>query len=299
MTMSNPESSMPVLRQREAFAAITADLQALEGQPLPTINLDIRQSITTALGCMPELMPLKSRIVTELPLVDPELFEKMERYALALGHAHTVHLAATTPSQPIPEMTEELKGLYARLDADARALALRGIIDGERLAFLAGVNGPRNTAASTFLLVELFRKSWDKVVGKCATTLAELDEAERLAERLENAVGVKEQGPANVPEAAKNRHKAYFLFVRAYDDARRVVSLLRWRDGDADKIAPSLYAGRYKKSGTEVGGPEPEQGAAPSNTAPANGGTAVAAPPAATNPNAAPGMPDSPPFVRN
>ncbi len=293
MTSSNPESISPALRQREAFAAITADLQALEGELLPSMNLDVRQAITTALGCMPELMPLKSRIVTELPLVDPELFEKMERYALALGHAHTVHLAASTPSQPIPEMTEELKRIYTRLEADARALALRGLLDGERLAYLAGVNGPRNTAASTFLLVELFRKSWDKLVGKCGTTLAELDEAERLAERLENAVGVKEQGPANVPEAAKNRHKAYVLFVRTYDEARRVVSFLRWHEGDADKVAPSLYAGRYKKSGTEVPEPEP----APTNGTDAAPPAPVA--PAANNPNAAPGMPGNPPFIRN
>ena len=117
--------------QRDAFHAIRGEIAAVGAKDLPRITLDIRQAVMTAVGCMPELMPLKSRIVTELPLVDPELFEKMERYALALGHAHTVHLAATTPSQPIPEMTEELKGLYARLDADARALALRGIIDGE------------------------------------------------------------------------------------------------------------------------------------------------------------------------
>jgi hypothetical protein len=40
------------------------------------------------------------------------------------------------------------------------------------------------------------------------------------------------------------RQKAFTLFVRAYDEARRAVQYLRAKAGDADSIAPSLYQGR-------------------------------------------------------
>ena len=37
------------------------------------------------------------------------------------------------------------------------------------------------------------------------------------------------------------RARAYTLF---YDDARRAVIFLRWHEGDADSIAPSLHPGK-------------------------------------------------------
>jgi hypothetical protein len=54
----------------------------------------------------------------------------------------------------------------------------------------------------------------------------------------------KEQGAALVVEVAAQRHRAYTLFVRAYDEVRRAVSFLRWRKGDADDIIPSIYSVR-------------------------------------------------------
>jgi hypothetical protein len=40
------------------------------------------------------------------------------------------------------------------------------------------------------------------------------------------------------------RARAYTLFTRAYDDARRAIIFLRWHEGDADSIAPALHPGR-------------------------------------------------------
>lgn len=286
--------------QRDAFNAIQPEIAAVDAKTLPRITLDIRQAVMTAVGCMPELKPLKARLKKALPEVDPELFEKLERYAFALGHAQTQYVVAAQPAETVPELTDKLKALVDVLQSDAIALSKRGLVDPTRLAQVPGTNGSKNTAASAFILVELFRKSWDKIGGRTAVPVSELDETESLANRLEIALGVKEQGPVGVPEASLTRQKAYALFVRAYDQVRRVVTYLRWEDGDIDKIVPSLYAGRFKKSGSEL---EQDQAApatgqpvapAPTNgTAPANGPTPVAA-----DPNAAPGMPGNPPFIR-
>ena len=45
-------------------------------------------------------------------------------------------------------------------------------------------------------------------------------------------------------DAGDIRQRLFTLFVNAYDQARRAVGYLRWNEGDADQIAPSLYAGR-------------------------------------------------------
>jgi hypothetical protein len=33
-------------------------------------------------------------------------------------------------------------------------------------------------------------------------------------------------------------------FIQAYDDARRAIAYLRWHEGDADDIAPSLHVNK-------------------------------------------------------
>lgn len=124
-------------------------------------------------------------------------------------------------------------------------------------------------------------------------TASELDQAETLANRLEIALGVKEQGPAGAPEASHTRNKAFHVFLKAYDAARRVVTFLRWNEGDVDSIAPSLYAGRFSRK-TEVADETAAEAPAPAQPV----ATPVAAPGVA-DPNAAPGMPGSPPFIKN
>ncbi len=69
-----------------------------------------------------------------------------------------------------------------------------------------------------------------------------MDEAEAAASRLLEAVAVRNQ--ASKSDAAKMRQRAFTLMSNFYDDARRMVTYLRWKQGDADRIAPSFYAGR-------------------------------------------------------
>lgn len=302
MSMSDPMNPVPALQARSAYAAIQPELDAMDGKNLVGLNLDIPTSVVTVLGCMPELRQLKARLIEDLPNVDPSLFEKTEQYAYALRHADILHTAASKPAEPIAEIAAQLKELHSRLEADARALGQRKLIDPARLAFLTGVRAFQSMTSDVFLLVELFRKNWDTIVGKTAVTPAELDLAESLAERLDTAVGIREQGPANASVTAANRRKAFHLFIKSYDETRRVVGFLRWHDKDADTIAPSLFAARMRKSGSEVvteseaaAGQGAEQASAPTNgAAPANGPAPVAA-----DPNAAPGMPGNPPFIRN
>ena len=79
--------------------------------------------------------------------------------------------------------------------------------------------------------------------GKTLLQASELKHAQLLADRLISAVGDREQTPTQI-DAADRRHRAFSLFVKAYDQARRAIQYVRWEQGDADSIAPSLYSGR-------------------------------------------------------
>ncbi len=54
--------------------------------------------------------------------------------------------------------------------------------------------------------------------------------------------------PAVIDGAAEIRQQAFTLFIRTYDQLRRAVHYLRWEHGDAEEIAPSLYAASRRRS---------------------------------------------------
>jgi hypothetical protein len=154
-----------------------------------------------------------------------------------------VKRAALVPKGTITALGTELGVIRGRLLTTARALASYGLIDGERLR-VSKTTGYQHLAADVSVLVALFMEHWATLQHKTPETLASLNEAGGQALALLVAVGLKEQAPVKLGEAAQQRRRAFTLLIQAYDDARRAVLYLRAKSGDAAQIAPSLYAGR-------------------------------------------------------
>ena len=57
--------------------------------------------------------------------------------------------------------------------------------------------------------------------------------------------------------ATENRLRAFTLLVRSYDAVRRAIAYLRWRQGDSDHFAPSLWAGRGGRGKSPLGAEPP------------------------------------------
>jgi len=287
----NPGSVVPALRFREALAAVRPELEQLEPSDYYPINIDIPSAVITALGCAPEMRALQSQVET-LPGFDAGQFARIETYALAVSQAHTQFQAASEPAVPIQELADELKATREVLVSDVTALAKRKLLDGSRLDQLKGPNGAKNIAFDVMLLIAILRDNWATIGSKTAVQVSELDHAERTADRLATALGMKEQGPSVASEVSATRNGAYTLFIKAYDQARRAVAFLRWEQGDADTIAPSLYAGRVRKpSASEVVTP-------PTPPLPAPGEPTQPGAPPGPMPVISPTMPGNGPFVR-
>ncbi|AUX22078.1 uncharacterized protein SOCEGT47_025790 [Sorangium cellulosum] len=126
----------------------------------------------------------------------------------------------------------------------------------------------------------LFGGSWAEIAGKTAATQEEVKRAGEIGPQIIAALGVREHGKGPGPtEAADKRARAFSLLVHAYDQTRRAVAYLRWDEGDADTIAPSLYkgrAGRTTSSSSDTADTPPDE--APGPTAPASPGTAPPVP---------------------
>lgn len=251
---------------KAAFDETAEQRAALLPSDFVPINLDVRVVVTTVLGALPRAKALRDEIVSELPKLDIAQFDRLEAYAEALSHAHTVFLAASTPTEVLPGLAARAMTVRDQLRSDANVLARRGFVDSKRLAELKGGTGYLNVGSDIGVLVCILRERWSEIETKSAIQSFELEEAEQLHERITFAVAERTSVSTVMAAATDDRQRAFVLLVRAYDQARRAVSYLRWGERDRAKMLPSLWTargGRTKKNGNghaEANGPQSAPG---------------------------------------
>jgi hypothetical protein len=291
------------LAVHEAYERVHPEMVARGESNLPAITLDIQTATATGRGAIVNILPFREQLHSEVPKFDVTLLDKLDTYAQALLQAEANYRVSTAPPEALVALGENGVKLRALLLSDAIALVNRELLNSKSLDNLKGPNGYRNISSDILTVSTLLRTNWSTISSKTGVTLAELDQAETLADQLNESFGIREQTPAKAAAAALERQQAYALFIEAYDQIRRAVSFLRWDKGDADTIAPSLYAANrnstHKKSGADTtvttepvvhapvtaGAVTQATNATPATTAPA------------TTTKAAPGLPGADPFA--
>jgi len=243
----NQAGEVQKARLRDAFDRVYAELRALPDAALSKINLDVPTAVGTVLGALPKIRVFRASIAEQLPKYDLARFDRLEDYALALAYAHGAYLAAGQQPRSLEELGAEALVTRDVMLADATAQSARGFVDRALIAELRSGTGYRDTAFDLVALVSLYRSNWSKVQGKTGISLAELEMAEILADRLMTAVGLREQAPPTRLAATEDRIRAFTLFLGTYEHVRRALQYIRFEEQDADAIAPSLYAGRSRR----------------------------------------------------
>jgi hypothetical protein len=254
MTQSNSgrdATLIPHHPSEAAYQQLFPELVALDPAELVPITVEVLTAVTTVLGALPEIRALRPQIEAEWRSFDFERFDKLEVYALALSHAHALWRGASVRKTAVTALAEELAAIREQLLLDARALAGRSLIEGERLQNCKLVPGYRAIASDVLTIVVVLKEGWQVLQGKTPLTLEELNDAASKATDLLAAIGLKEQAPTTVGEASLLRQKAFTLFANTYDDARRAVLYLRAKEEDGDDIAPSIYGGRARRGSVE------------------------------------------------
>ncbi|WP_437603326.1 hypothetical protein WMF28_17105 [Sorangium sp. So ce590] len=273
-------------RAAAAFDSILPEIEALSPDRLISIKIDIPRAVSLVLGVLPGLLALRPAIVEHLRQHDVAALDRLESYALAAWYAHLQWLSTGGAENALKPLLAEAAALRENLLGDAEALARRGLLDAETVAEIRAGHGHIDTANDLVALSALFGGSWSDIAGKTAATEDEVKRAGEIGPQLLAALGVREHGKGPGPtEAADKRARAFALLAHAYDQTRRAVAYLRWNEGDADTIAPSLYKGRGGRGGRAAASsdaaPEPEDAEAPpvaAAPAPAAGAAPAAAP---------------------
>jgi hypothetical protein len=230
----------------KAFESVREEIAAVPTDTLHPINLDIPPAARRGLVVTERLVQLFPEL-SSMSHLDFAKVEKLPTYALALLWAHE---QAQTPDEravPLAELLAEAVPLRADLLRTAEMLAHFGLVSSERVAFIRSGNGHADTAADLQALGALLGDAWPTIANKVAITRAQVDRAIPLSAQLQRAIGVREANPDPLVDRTDPRHvraQAFTLFMGAYDECRRGVSHLRWHEGDAAEIVPSLYPRR-------------------------------------------------------
>ncbi|WP_437776921.1 hypothetical protein [Sorangium sp. So ce1097] len=272
-----------------AFDKALPEIEALSPERLISVNLDIPRVVSQVLGVLPGLLALRPAVAEHLPTFELARLDRLEIYALAAWYAHLLWLSSGDAENAVKPLLAEAAPLRENLLGDAEALARRGLLDAATVADIRAGQGHIDMANDLVALSTLFSASWSEIAGKTAATEEEVRRAGEVGPQLLAALGVREHGKGPGPtEAADKRARAFALLVHAYDQIRRAVAFLRWDEGDADEIAPSLYKGRTGRATSST-----ETTVAPADEAPAeptaSPGTPAPGTPAGTAAPPAPG----------
>jgi hypothetical protein len=287
------------LASTAAFDRVLPEMHALDASEVRPLNLDIPTVVSRVLGAGPKVLAMRADIVRDAPSVDIHKVDCLQDYANALQEAHVRCLGSGKCPDELRALGEEGDALRGLLRSDVSALVRRGLIDPARLSACKGLPGYKNIATELGVLASVMLSRWPQIQGKCCVTEQDLARAQGIAQALLAYVGIRDELPEVKAAATDLRDRAFTLLADSYDEARRAVTHLRWKAGDTDVIAPSLYSGKHRTS--KRADDQPQQPSASATTQPA-----PVAPPTPENGSprlqepvyVAPGRPNSNPFMQ-
>jgi len=244
---SNDSISPPTAEEAsEAFDRIKPELGSIGPHDFVRITTDVSKAVAIGIGAVPRIMQYREVIVTELPAFPIAKIDNLQDYAFGAFYAHAV--AGPAPVDPrLTSLLAEAAELRGRMVATADTMVVFGLLDSARVAEIKAGSGHIDMAEDLVALSAMFKEKWSSLQGKQPVTPGEVARASKLGSEImlvlgPKTVAAKVGDAAAVTVDADRRARAFSLFVNAYEACRRAIAYLRWNEGDAEQIAPSLFA---------------------------------------------------------
>jgi hypothetical protein len=232
---------------KAALDGVRARLEALDDSKLKvTAGLDPTEAANKVIGNLERILRFRPAIAAQFEEEGTAIVDALEVAALATQQAD-IELAAAERAADLTAMHEILSRHHKRLVADATPLAERDLLDATAVDKAKSTQGYDTTLKNTLVLVALFRAAFPAIEGKTLMTLAELDAIEKHAQAIGVLSGQRNQGTSAL-SASTLRTRSLSELVRTYGETRRMLNFIRWWEDDLDEIAPSLWAGRGRKT---------------------------------------------------
>jgi hypothetical protein len=274
---NNKPSVRTANESRLAFERVLPELKKLTDRDMSKVTTDVTTGAKIVLAAERSVRAYESEIRKALPSHELKALDLLRDVGLAALYADAMAVEEKVDGK-IGPLVEEANALKRSLLVDAEALANHGHLEAARIAEIRAGAGYEDLARDLIALSELFRAKWSDIEDKTLVKEAALDRAAALGTELIDALGDKHvvtPKTGDELDAFEARARAYSLMVNTYGEVREILRFVRRKEGDANEIAPSIFADR---------GGRPRRGATSETTPPA-------APPAASEP----ATPASPP----
>ena len=268
---------MTPISNPDPLLEIRSEIDALPETDVLVPRVDVAAAALIAIGAKPEIDAHRDLVRAAFGEAGALAIDRVVPLAQALLRAHAAHTAVA--DQDLEPMARELAEVRSRLLLAASALVERGVVRGGSLDGLVGGQSYEGRVVDTMALVQWFRMNAAAIGSATKVSETELTAAQAMAEAFGKAFAERDQARAGTTPSARDRARAYTLFFRAYDRVRQMLLYLRWHQGDVDRIAPSIFAGRARRHDTVSSGDDAPAGLPAS-------------------PAVAPGMPGAAPFAR-
>jgi hypothetical protein len=226
------------------------ELFAMDQRRLVPVNVDVGRAALLVVGATPRLKQLRPAMVEWFGEEMAAFLDRLEPLAWGAFQAETDHRAypEVPDFQPLFDVGARLRAL---LVADIDGLVARGHVRRRAVPRLRGGSGFVNLAWDVALLATFLQEDWERFESDSSHTLAELAGAMALADGLILAAS-KTKWPSVRP-SADVRQRALTLLSETYDEVRRMVTFLRWKERDVDRLVPSWHRGRPRRRKRDAG----------------------------------------------
>lgn len=254
-----------------AYERVRPELNAMSARGLRRITVAVPAAMTIGLGALPNIEARQEDFRRELPSYDFARAGRLREYAYAALYAHHRAAISSESEARLRALLEEAGPLREFLLRTAELHAYGGDLDVEAVSGIRRGTGHLDTANDLAQLPLLFRGASDKLKGRTPVTEAQLDRAAALSNEIVDALGKRRlgtDGAALPSKEEEERLKSFWLFHGVYEESRRAMVWVRWYEGDADLLVPSLFVGRRRRSSSDepVEEPEPAEPVDPSET---------------------------------
>jgi hypothetical protein len=224
----------------DAFRRVTARALALPESKKLHIATDIAAAIVRSRTALPGLLGYRDAMLT-LPGLDIAVLDNFDDTSRAMLAVDVQRKSDDDAKKlELESLTIEGEKIRSIAIADALPLVARGVVSPSEVESLKDGQGRDDLSRDLLRLASIFQEVLDKGEVPTAVTKAEVAYMRNRAEAIRSAV---ETADANKKrrEHADLRARIYTLFVNDWSQIRRAITYLRWNDGDADTLAPSLF----------------------------------------------------------
>lgn len=233
----------------EAFLRTVKRAAAISAEQKQHIIIEVGGAILRARTALPGLSAFREAM-KKLPGFDVAAFDQFDDTSNAMLDIDLRYRKFDSGTrEALIALVEENTQLRAIALADAVPLVARGLVSAAEIESIKDGQGRDDLSRDNLRLAAIFERVLAMPNAPTAVTKEEIAHLRDRAVALRTALERGEVLSKEQRELSDMRARIYTLFVNDWSQIRRAITFIRWDDGDAETIAPSLFLkGKRAKS---------------------------------------------------